>query len=58
MTACDAHTRGFDLVIPGDTMAGAKPDALRRTLRSLREVLGARVPATMASLKFKRRSVS
>src|SRR5688572_29067616 len=27
ITACDAHTRGFELVIPADTMAGVTPPA-------------------------------
>jgi nicotinamidase-related amidase len=52
MTACDAHTRGFDLVIPADTLAGASAAAFRRTLTSLKEVLGARVPAQARSLRF------
>jgi nicotinamidase-related amidase len=52
MTACDAHTRGFALVVPADTMAGASPRALRATLTGLRDVLGARVPAHAASLRF------
>jgi nicotinamidase-related amidase len=52
MTACDAHTRGFNLVIPADTLAGASAKALRLTLTSLREVLGARVPARAATLRF------
>jgi nicotinamidase-related amidase len=52
MTACDAHTRGFDLVVPADTMAGASPRALRATLTGLRDVLGARVPARAGSLRF------
>ncbi len=54
MTACDAHTRGFSLVIPADTLAGASAPALRRTLTSLREVLGARVPERASSLRFNR----
>ena len=54
MTACDAHTRGFELVIPADTVAGASAAALRRTLASLREVLGARVPARASSVRFAR----
>jgi nicotinamidase-related amidase len=53
MTACDAHTRGFGLVIPADTMAGASPRALRATLTGLKDVLGARVPASARSLRFK-----
>jgi nicotinamidase-related amidase len=52
MSACDAHTRGFSLVIPADTVAGASIPATRRTLASLREVLGAHVPARAASLRF------
>jgi hypothetical protein len=52
MTACDAHTRGFSLVIPADTMAGASARALAATLASLKDVLGARVPAQAASLRF------
>jgi nicotinamidase-related amidase len=54
MSACDAHTRGFGLVIPADTVAGAAAPATRRTLASLREVLGAQVPAHGASLRFRR----
>ncbi len=57
MTACDAHTRGFQLVIPADTMAGASAPALRRTLVSLEEVLSARVPASAGSLRFTRSGV-
>jgi nicotinamidase-related amidase len=54
MTACDAYTRGFELVIPSDTVAGTSAAATRRTLASLREVLGAHVPARAASLRFAR----
>lgn len=54
MTACDAHTRGFSLVIPANTLAGTSAPALRRTLTSLREVLGARLPARADSLRFHR----
>ena len=54
MSAADAHTRGYSLVIPANTMAGASSPALRRTLASLREVLDARVPASAASLRFER----
>jgi nicotinamidase-related amidase len=54
MTACDAHTRGFALAVPRDTLAGASPRGLRSTLTSLREVLGARVPAAAASLRMAR----
>jgi nicotinamidase-related amidase len=55
MTACDAHTRGFKLVIPADTLAGASSAAVRRTLTSLREVLGARVPSHARALRFDHR---
>lgn len=54
MSACDAHTRGFQLVIPADAVAGASAAAMRRTLVSLREVLDAHVPAHAASLRFHR----
>ena len=52
MTACDAHTRGFMLVIPADTMAGVSARALRATLTGLEDVLNARVPAHAGSLRF------
>ena len=52
MTACDAHTRGLGLVVPADTMAGASASALRVTVKSLHQVLGARTPARAASLRF------
>jgi nicotinamidase-related amidase len=52
MTACDAHTRGFDIVVPADSMAGASTRALRATLTGLKDVLGARVPVRAASLRF------
>jgi nicotinamidase-related amidase len=54
MTACDAHTRGFRLVVPIDTMAGASPRAVRATMTGLTEVLGARTPARAASLRLVR----
>jgi nicotinamidase-related amidase len=52
MTACDAHTRGFGLVVPADTMAGASARALRATLTGLEDALDARVPAHASSLRF------
>ena len=55
MTACDAYTRGFRLVAPRDTFAGASTKALRATITGLRDVLGARVPARAATLRFTRR---
>jgi nicotinamidase-related amidase len=54
MTACDAHTRGYQLVIPADTMAGASTRAVRATLTGLRDVLNARVPRNAAQLRFSR----
>jgi nicotinamidase-related amidase len=57
MTACDAHTRGLQLIVPVDTMAGASARALRATVRSVHDVLGARTPARAASLRFARGKV-
>jgi nicotinamidase-related amidase len=54
MTACDAHTRGYALVVPADTMAGASTRAVRATLTGLRDVLSARVPAHAARVRFTR----
>jgi nicotinamidase-related amidase len=58
MTACDAHTRGFALVIPANTVAGASQPALRRTLTSLRDVLHARVPGQASSITLARGKIS
>ncbi len=52
MTACDAHTRGLQIVVPQDSIAGASARALRATLVGLREVLGARTPRSSASLRL------
>ena len=57
MSACDAHTRGFQLIVPADAVAGASAAAVRRTLTSLKGVLGARVPASASSLRFRNRKV-
>jgi nicotinamidase-related amidase len=54
MTACDAHTQGFELVVPADSIAGVSSRALRTTLTSLHDVLGARTPRTSAALRFHR----
>jgi nicotinamidase-related amidase len=54
MTACDAHTRGLQLLVPVDSIAGASSRALRATLIGLREVLGARTPRRSASLRLGR----
>ncbi|HEU4592961.1 MAG TPA: isochorismatase family protein, partial [Steroidobacteraceae bacterium] len=52
MTACDAHTRGFELVVPQDTVAGVSARAVRATLTGLGVVLGARLPRRARSLRF------
>ena len=57
MTACDAHTRGLDLVVPVDTIAGVSTPALRATVASLHHVLSARTPVRASSLRFSRRKV-
>lgn len=57
MTACDAHTRGFALVIPRDTVAGTSRAGTLRTLRSLRDVLDARVPSKASSLRLGRKQL-
>lgn len=54
MSACDAHTRGFAIVIPRDTVAGASRAATMRSLKSLRDVLGAQVPSNASSLRLMR----
>jgi nicotinamidase-related amidase len=54
MTACDAHTRGFALVVPNDTLAGASAKAVRATMTGLRDVLNARVPARASTLRMAR----
>jgi nicotinamidase-related amidase len=54
MTACDAHTRGFSLVVPRDTLAGASVKGLRATMTGLRDVLKARVPARASTLRMAR----
>jgi nicotinamidase-related amidase len=56
MTACDAHTRAFNLVIPEDTMAAVTPQGLRLSLQGLRDVLGARVPKNAASVRLSGKS--
>jgi nicotinamidase-related amidase len=58
MTACDAHTRDYKLIVPMDTMASASPKALGATLTGLRTALGARTPRRQASVRFNRRSRS
>jgi nicotinamidase-related amidase len=57
MTACDAHTRGLQLIVPVDTIAGASARDLRATVQSLHRVLGARTPARGESVRFARSQV-
>jgi nicotinamidase-related amidase len=58
MTACDAHTRDYELIVPMDTMASASAKGLNATLTGLRTTLGARTPRGQASVRFKQRSPS
>jgi nicotinamidase-related amidase len=53
MTACDAYTRGFDLIVPTDTAAGLSAKAVAATLTGLKTALGVRTPATSASVKVR-----
>lgn len=52
MTATDAHTRGFSVIVPLDTMAGLSASAIRATVTGLREVIQAGTPRRAASVKF------
>lgn len=52
MTACDAHTRGFSLIVPRDGIAGASARDLRAALTGLRDVLKARLPARGSTLRI------
>lgn len=54
MTATDAHTRGFSLIVPQDTMAGLSTRAVRAMLTGLRDVIHARTPLNAASVRFRR----
>jgi nicotinamidase-related amidase len=53
-TACDAHTHGFRLIVPGDTIAGADDRAVKRTLESVGSAFKARVPQHMETVRFER----
>ena len=53
-TVCDAHTHGFRMIVPGDSIAGADPRAVRRTLQAIGDAFRARVPARAASVRFRR----
>ena len=52
MTACDAHIRGFRLIVPQDVVAGASRPAVTATFTGLRTVLGVRTPARASRLRF------
>lgn len=52
ITACDAHTQGFRLVVPVDCIAGVSASARRAMLTNLRDVLGGRTPRSASSVKF------
>ncbi len=54
MTACDAYTRGFDVVVPRDTAAGLSARAVAATLTGLKSALGVRTPSTSASIRLRR----
>jgi nicotinamidase-related amidase len=53
-TACDAHTHGFRLIVPGDSIAGTDRCAVQRTLQALGDAYGARVPEWAHSVRFRR----
>jgi nicotinamidase-related amidase len=53
ITACDAHTRGFGLIVPMDTMAGLSERAVTASLTGLRTTLAARTPATAARVRLR-----
>jgi nicotinamidase-related amidase len=52
ITACDAHTQGFRLVVPVDCIAGVSASARRAMLTNLRDVLGGRTPRSASSVRF------
>ena len=52
MTACDAHVRGFGLIVPLDSVAGASSAAVAATVTGLRRVLQVRTPARASTLRF------
>ncbi len=51
ITACDAHTQGFRLIVPVDCIAGVSAAARRAMLTNLRDVLSGRTPRS-TSLRF------
>ena len=52
MTACDAHIRGFGLVVPLDAVVGTSRTAVAATITGLRRVLQVRTPARAATLRL------
>src|SRR6188474_664892 len=52
MTACDAHIRGFGLIVPLDAVAGVSRAAVAATITGLRRVLQVRTPARASRLRF------
>lgn len=57
-TACDAHTHGFRLIAPGNTIIGADRRAVKRTLESLGTAFKARVPQRMETVRLERGRLS
>jgi len=53
-TVCDAHTHGFRMIVPSDSIAGLSPVAVRRTLQAIGDAFRARVPVRAASVRFRR----
>ena len=52
MTACDAHIRGFGLIVPLDAVAGVSRAAVAATITGLRRVLQVRTPARASRVRF------
>lgn len=52
MTACDAYIRGFELIVPLDSVAGVSRAAVAATITGLRRVLEVRTPARASALRF------
>ena len=52
MTACDAHVRGFGIVVPLDAVAGTSERAIQATLTGLRCTLRARTPRHARSVRL------
>ncbi len=52
ITACDAHTQGFGLIVPMDCIAGVSATARHAMLTNLRDVLSGRTPRSASSVRF------